>query len=263
MKDKSTTVPNREVIFVVRESTFLAILISKTLGKMFSSLLCIRHFIPTKFVNMRFLLLLFLTSFFFSCGNVISVKEKEKHMRGVSIYDYGLSFRTIDGKSFNLSHLKGKKVMIVNMASKCGLTFQCEYLEQLYRRYKKDDFVVIGFPSNNFFDQEPGSNKEIKTFYERNYAVSFPIMEKTNVLGDSISPVYKFLTQKDENGLVDSQVEWNFQKYLIDEFGFLTKVVAPQVPPTDDRIVDWILNSSPKTGCPVTISGMSCSSLNK
>ena len=143
-------------------------------------------------------------------------------------------------KGFDFSELKGKKIMIVNTASKCGLTYQYESLQKLYSQYKNFNFVIIGFPSNDFLWQEPGSNEQIADFCEENYGVTFPMMSKISVKGKDIHEVYKFLTQKDKNGLQDSQVEWNFQKYLINEEGELIKVLSPRVLPTDSEIVGWI-----------------------
>lgn len=155
---------------------------------------------------------------------------------------YDFVVKDIEGKSFKLSSLKGKKVLVVNTASKCGLTPQYEQLEELYKIYGGDKFVIIGFPANNFANQEPGSNAEIIEFCEKNYGVSFPMMEKVSVKGDDICPLYKWLTQKSQNGKKDSEVAWNFQKYLIDEEGNLVDVVEPKVKPDDVRIVGWIKN---------------------
>jgi len=146
----------------------------------------------------------------------------------------------INGQSYDLSQLKGKKVLVVNTASKCGLTPQYEELEKLYSLYKDSNFVVIGFPANNFMGQEPGSNENIAAFCQKNYGVSFPMMSKISVKGKDMHPIYQFLTQKAKNGLEDNQVQWNFQKYLLDEEGFLIKVISPQTSPMDASIVDWI-----------------------
>jgi len=155
---------------------------------------------------------------------------------------YNFTVKDIEGKDFKISSLKGKKVLVVNTASKCGLTPQYEQLEELYKTFGGDNFVIIGFPANNFANQEPGSNAEIMEFCEKNYGVSFPMMQKVSVKGDDICPLYKWLTQKSENGKMDSNVTWNFQKYLIDEEGRLIDVVEPKVKPDDVRIVGWIKN---------------------
>jgi glutathione peroxidase len=149
----------------------------------------------------------------------------------------------IDGNKFSLSQLEGKKVLVVNTASKCGLTPQYEDLEKLYNEYKNNDFVIIGFPANNFMNQEPGTNEEIKTFCQKNYGVSFPMMSKISVKGDDMHPVYQWLTNKDKNGKMNSKVKWNFQKYMINEQGQLVDVVPPRKKPFSDKIVNWIEQS--------------------
>ena len=147
----------------------------------------------------------------------------------------------IYGDSFDFSSLKGKKIMIVNTASKCGLTPQYEKLQSLFEKYGNEKFIIIGFPSNNFLFQEPGSNEEISTFCKVNYGVSFPMMSKISVIGNEKHPVYKFLTEKEKNGVLDSRVTWNFQKYLLDEDGKLNRVISPRIQPDDKTIIDWIL----------------------
>nr|WP_246020741.1 glutathione peroxidase [Flavobacterium humi] len=162
----------------------------------------------------------------------------QENMEGETIYQFKVT--DIDGKEFDFASLKGKKVMIVNTASKCGLTPQYEQLQALYDEFKADNFVVVGFPSNSFEDQEPGTNAEIATFCKKNYGVSFPMMGKVSVKGADMDPLYQFLTQKSKNGLEDNTVKWNFQKYLINENGHLDKIIAPQVVPIDETIMDWI-----------------------
>lgn len=130
--------------------------------------------------------------------------------------------------------------MIVNTASECGLTPQYKDLEAIYEKYKEKNFVIVGFPANNFGSQEPGTDKEIATFCEQNYGVTFPMMSKISVKGSDMHEVYKFLTQKSKNGLEDSEVQWNFQKYLINENGELERVIAPRTLPTDDSVIKWI-----------------------
>ena len=153
---------------------------------------------------------------------------------------YQFKVEDLSGKTFDFASLKGKKILVVNTASKCGYTPQYKDLEALYKKYKNQNFVIIGFPANNFGQQEPGTNKEIATFCELNYGVSFPMMSKISVKGKDIHPLYQFLTQKSKNGLKDSEVEWNFQKYLINEKGELEKVLLSAVKPTDADIVNWI-----------------------
>jgi glutathione peroxidase len=155
-----------------------------------------------------------------------------------SFYDF--TVKTIDGNEFPLSSLKGKKVLVVNTASKCGFTPQYEGLEALYKKYGGDKFVIIGFPENNFLGQEPGTNSEIKEFCTKNYGVTFPMMEKISVKGKEMHPLYKWLTKKDSNGVVDAPVKWNFQKFMIDENGKFVDWVAPSEKPDCDKIVNWI-----------------------
>ncbi len=130
--------------------------------------------------------------------------------------------------------------MVVNTASKCGLTPQYEQLEELYDQYKDSNFVIVGFPANNFMSQEPGTNEEIAEFCQKNYGVSFPMMSKISIKGDDMHEVYKFLTQKSNNGLEDSEVKWNFQKYLLNEEGKLEKVIGPRTLPNDPEVIKWI-----------------------
>jgi glutathione peroxidase len=155
-----------------------------------------------------------------------------------SIYQFKV--KDINGKTFDFATLKGKKIMVVNTASKCGLTPQYEELEALYTKYKSKNFVIVGFPANDFLSQEPGTDQEIAQFCKLNYGVSFPMMSKISVKGKEMHPVYQFLTQKAKNGKEDSKVEWNFQKYLIDETGHLSKVISPRVLPNDPSIIAWI-----------------------
>ena len=154
---------------------------------------------------------------------------------------YDLHAKTIDGVDYDFSKLKGKKVLLVNTASECGYTPQYEGLEQLYQKYDSTGkFEIIGFPCNQFGGQEPGTATEIKTFCTKNYGVTFQMMEKIDVKGDSQCEVYKWLTHKDENGVEDSEVKWNFNKYAIDENGNYVKHYASKVEPMDKEITDWI-----------------------
>lgn len=155
-----------------------------------------------------------------------------------SLYDF--TVKDIDGNDFDLSTLKGKKVLVVNVASKCGLTPQYKELQQLYEKYRHLDFVVIGFPANNFLGQEPGSNQKIKEFCTTNYGVTFPMMEKISVKGKNQAAIYRWLTKKSENGVMDQAVTWNFQKFMVDENGKLAGVVMPKESPMSDKIVNWI-----------------------
>ncbi len=153
---------------------------------------------------------------------------------------YGFTVEDINGKEFSMESLKGKKVMVVNVASKCGLTPQYEQLQAVYEKYGGDDFEIVAFPANNFMGQEPGTNEEIKTFCSTNYGVTFPMMTKISVNGDDIHPIYQWLTQKDKNGVLDTEIQWNFQKFLIDEEGNLIKTFSPRTKPDDDEIIEWI-----------------------
>ena len=173
-----------------------------------------------------------------SCSFVFSSFFKKKGTPTSSIHTFRVN--TLEGQEFDFSALKGKKILVVNTASKCGFTPQFEQLQALYEKYKDKNFVVVGFPCNQFASQDPGTSEEIKTFCTRNYGVSFPMMEKVDVKGDSAAPVYKWLTSKTLNGVESSSVKWNFQKYLIDENGFLVGHVASYKKPDCKRIVDWI-----------------------
>ena len=185
-----------------------------------------------------FIAILILSSCQNQAQNNIKAMESQTPVQTQTIYQFKVT--DLYGKEFDFSTLKGKKLLIVNTASECGLTPQYKDLEAIYRKYKDKNFVIIGFPANNFGSQEPGSNEQIAKFCQMNYGVTFPMMNKISVKGKDIHEVYKFLTQKDKNGLQDSQVEWNFQKYLINEEGELIKVLSPRVLPTDTEIVDWI-----------------------
>jgi glutathione peroxidase len=155
-----------------------------------------------------------------------------------SIYQYKVE--DLSGNTFDFASLKGKKILIVNTASKCGYTPQYEQLEAVYNKYKNKNLVIIGFPANNFMWQEPGTNEEIATFCKSKYGVTFPMMAKISVKGKDMHPIYQFLTQKKLNGVLDSKVEWNFQKYLINEKGQLEQVYMSGVKPNDEKIINWI-----------------------
>ena len=142
-----------------------------------------------------------------------------------SFYDFNVT--TIDGKEFPLSSLK-------------GLTPQYAKLQELYDKYKDKNFVIIGFPANNFMGQEPGSNEEIAQFCSLKYDVTFPMMAKISVKGKNMSPLYQWLTEKKLNGKEDAPVQWNFQKFMIDENGNWVGFVAPKESPLSEKIVTWI-----------------------
>ena len=167
-----------------------------------------------------------------------TAESKEQAMSKENIYQFKVT--DLYGSEFDFSSLQGKKVMVVNTASECGLTPQYADLQKLYDQYKDQDFVIIGFPANNFGGQEPGSDQQIASFCKENYGVTFPMMSKISVKGDDKHQVYQFLTEKSKNGLQDSEVAWNFQKYLIDEKGELAMVIEPRTLPTDPSVVKWI-----------------------
>jgi glutathione peroxidase len=151
-----------------------------------------------------------------------------------SIYDFKVE--ALDGGAIDFAKYKGKKILIVNTASKCGYTPQYEGLEKLYKQHK-DNLVIVGFPANNFLFQEPGNDAEIKSFCQKNYGVTFPMASKISVKGKNMAPIYVWLTQKKYNNYSDNSVKWNFQKYLIDEKGNLIGVFAPGVDPMSEEIV--------------------------
>lgn len=168
----------------------------------------------------------------------LSINHSVNAQKLKTLHDF--KAKTIDGKMMSMSELKGKKVLVVNTASKCGFTPQYKDLENLYKKYGGEKFTIIGFPANNFLWQEPGSDNEIKEFCSLNYGVTFQMMSKISVKGKDIHPIYKWLTEKSGNGVKDAPVKWNFQKFLIDENGKFVDFVAPGDSPLSDRIVKWI-----------------------
>ncbi len=155
-------------------------------------------------------------------------------MTATSIYDFKVA--GLDGSEIDFSRFKGKKILIVNTASKCGLTPQYEGLQQLYDKYK-DRLVVIGFPANNFKDQEPGTSAEIAEFCKKNYGVTFPMGDKISVKGDDIAPLYKYLTEEAGRKGLNNPVTWNFGKFLVDEKGNLVATFEPKTPPMSEEIL--------------------------
>ncbi len=153
---------------------------------------------------------------------------------------YSLTATTIEGKEFSFEQLRGKKVMIVNTASRCSLSPQFRALQKLYHRFSKRDFFILAFPANDFANREPGDNEAIRSAIDKRFGISFPMMEKTSVKGDSIHPVYQWLTQKELNGLRDSEIKWNFQKYLVDEKGNISDVLEPMKKPDGKDVIRWI-----------------------
>jgi len=194
---------------------------------------------------MRYLLILVLAISITACCK----KKQTNEMTAISTIStnnqqieniYQFKVKTLTDEDFDFSSLKGKKIMIVNTASKCGLTPQYKDLQKLYDTYKDDNFVIVGFPANNFLKQEPGSNAEIAEFCQLNYGVSFPMMAKISVKGKDMHSIYEFLTKQAKSLDFGTKVEWNFQKYLLDENGVLVKVIPPKTLPTDEVIVNWI-----------------------
>ncbi|HQW83142.1 MAG TPA: glutathione peroxidase [Ferruginibacter sp.] len=152
---------------------------------------------------------------------------------GKSIYDFKVE--ALDGSTIDFSAYKGKKILIVNTASKCGYTPQYKELEDLYEKYK-NKLVIVGFPANNFGAQEPGTNTEIKEFCQKNYGVSFPMAAKVSVKGDDTAPIYQWLCNKNQNGVLDAEIKWNFGKFLLDEKGKLLNYFPSKVTPLSEEI---------------------------
>lgn len=172
---------------------------------------------------------------------VFTLSFQTSKAQTMSFYDFKMT--TLDGKEFDMAQLKGKKVMIVNTASECGLTPQYENLEELYKEFGGDSFVILGFPANNFGGQEPGSDTEIATFCSKNYGVTFQMFSKISVKGDDQHPFYQWLTHKEMNGVEDVEMVWNFQKFLIDENGNWVKSVHPTISPVSEEIIEWITSN--------------------
>ncbi|MEY4057444.1 MAG: glutathione peroxidase [Chitinophagia bacterium] len=145
----------------------------------------------------------------------------------------------IDGKQINLAAYKGKKILIVNTASKCGYTPQYESLQKVYDQYK-DKLVILGFPCNQFGGQEPGTNEEIVAFCKENYGVNFPLADKIDVKGANIAPIYQWLTQKAKNGVLDANISWNFNKFLLDENGKMLAYFPSNVKPDSEAIAAYL-----------------------
>ncbi len=146
---------------------------------------------------------------------------------------------SIEGGTIDFSAFKGKKILVVNTASKCGYTPQYDGLEKLYKEHK-DKLVIVGFPANNFGRQEPGSNEEIKEFCKVRFGVTFPLAAKVDVVGDNTDPLFKWLTQKEENGVLDATIKWNFTKFLLDENGKLLASFPSKVTPDSEEILSYI-----------------------
>lgn len=186
-----------------------------------------------------FIFLLSVIAFVQSCTGQKSEtsKAKTKQLMGKTIYDYKVE--ALDGSKINFADFKGKKILIVNTASECGFTPQYADLENLYKQYK-NHLVIVGFPANNFGSQEPGSNQEIAAFCQKNYGVSFPMAAKVSVKGDDKAPIFKFLTEEELNGVKNSEILWNFTKFLLDENGKLIDTFVSTTKPTDEAITKYL-----------------------
>lgn len=169
--------------------------------------------------------------FIFNPSPTATPKEK-------SMYEFAM--KDIDGNNVKLDAYKGKVVMIVNTASKCGLTPQYEGLQALYDKYKDKGFVILGFPANNFMGQEPGTEKEIKDFCTLKYKVSFPMFAKISVKGTDQHPFYTFLTNKESNPGMDGDITWNFEKFVVDKSGKVIARFSPKTTPDDPKITETI-----------------------
>lgn len=154
-----------------------------------------------------------------------------------SIYDF--SIESIDGETINFADFKGKMILVVNTASMCGYTPQYKALEQLYETHK-DKLVIVGFPSDNFGGQEYQDNKEIKSFCIKNFGVTFPLTTRVDVKGTNTTPIYKYLCNKSENGVLDAEISWNFNKFLIDANGNLLKHFSSKVTPDSEEILKFL-----------------------
>ncbi len=164
------------------------------------------------------------------------------HLGGQKKTFYDFKVKDIDGNEVDLKKYKGKKVLVVNVASQCGYTPQYKQLEWLYTHYKDSNLVILGFPCNDFNEQEPGTPAEIKSFCSRKYGVTFPIMAKISVKGKDMCPLYSWLQHKDKNGFQDNDVKWNFNKFLISEEGAFQGYLPSQTLPTDHVVIDWIMD---------------------
>ena len=174
-----------------------------------------------------------------ACAGALCVNAQPKDTTAVKDF-YSLTATDIHGKPFSFVSLEGKKVMIVNTASECGNTPQYGQLQELYETYQDKGLVIVGFPSNDFGGQEPGTEAEIESFCQQNYGVTFPMMSKVHTTGAEQHPVYQWLTHKALNGGQDSEVEWNFHKFLIDTEGHLVMSLSAEMSPLDDRVMSWL-----------------------
>lgn len=184
----------------------------------------------------KFALLFALGFSILACTQQKKEISQDKNAAMKTIHDYKVE--SLDGNEINFANFKGKKILIVNTASECGFTPQYADLETISKKYA-DKVVVVGFPANNFGGQEPGSNEEIGAFCQKNYGVTFPLAAKVSVKGDDTAPVFKYLTEKDLNGVKNTSIMWNFTKFLLDENGKLIDSFISTTKPTDEKIVKY------------------------
>lgn len=152
---------------------------------------------------------------------------------------HSFKVKSIEGGTIDFSKFKGKKILVVNTASKCGYTPQYEALEKVYEQYK-DKLVIVGFPANNFGGQEPGSDGEIQEFCKARFGVTFPLASKISVKGDDTAPIYQWLTHKNQNGVLDAEIKWNFNKFLLDENGKMIAYFESKVKPDSEEILKYL-----------------------
>lgn len=164
-----------------------------------------------------------------SIGNAVTSK---------SVYDF--TMKDIDGNTVPLANYKGKIIVIVNTASKCGLAPQLKEIEAFYQKYKDKGVVVLGFPEANFLDQELHDDAQIKAVCTKNFGVTFPLFSRISVKGDDIAPLYKYLTSKDENGVVDAPIKWNYQKFIINKEGKVVASIPPRTTVNDQEFMQNI-----------------------
>ncbi|MFT3909998.1 MAG: glutathione peroxidase [Ferruginibacter sp.] len=167
--------------------------------------------------------------------NATSMENLASVTQDTSKNIYGFKVASLDGNTIDFSTFKGKKILIVNTASECGYTPQYKELEELYEKYK-GKLVIVGFPANNFGQQEPGTNSDIKAFCTKNYGVTFPMAAKISVQGDNTAPIYKWLTHKYLNGVLDAEIKWNFNKFLLDEHGKMIAYFPSKITPMSEEI---------------------------
>ncbi|MFP5041094.1 glutathione peroxidase [Parasediminibacterium sp. JCM 36343] len=152
---------------------------------------------------------------------------------------HAFKVKSIDGGTIDFAKFKGKKILVVNVASKCGFTKQYDALEKLYEA-NKEKLVIVGFPANNFGSQEPGTDSEIVEFCKARFGVTFPMASKISVKGDDMAPIYKWLTTKEENGVLDATIAWNFNKFLLDENGKMIAYFPSKVTPDSEEIAKYL-----------------------